>query len=103
MRRCRSAPRKRGRGEAERRHRGRDRRAGRDTRSAERRARAGRVPAASRGGGRRARDRTGEVAVSLIETGRRITVDVNGTSYERDVDARRLLVHFIRDDLDLTG
>jgi aerobic-type carbon monoxide dehydrogenase small subunit (CoxS/CutS family) len=32
-----------------------------------------------------------------------ITVDVNGTSYEREVDARRLLVHFLRDDLDLTG
>jgi aerobic carbon-monoxide dehydrogenase small subunit len=41
--------------------------------------------------------------VSVIETGRRINVEVNGTSYERDVDARRLLVHFIRDDLDLTG
>jgi aerobic-type carbon monoxide dehydrogenase small subunit (CoxS/CutS family) len=33
----------------------------------------------------------------------RITVDVNGTSYEREVEARRLLIHFIRDDLDLTG
>jgi carbon-monoxide dehydrogenase small subunit len=32
-----------------------------------------------------------------------ITVDVNGTSYEREVETRRLLVHFIRDDLDLTG
>ena len=32
-----------------------------------------------------------------------ITVDVNGTSYERDVDARRLLIHFLRDDLGLTG
>ncbi|SRR6266581_4744269 len=32
-----------------------------------------------------------------------ITVDVNGTSYEREVEARRLLIHFIRDDLDLTG
>jgi carbon-monoxide dehydrogenase small subunit len=32
-----------------------------------------------------------------------ITVTVNGTSYERDVDARRLLIHFLRDDLDLTG
>jgi aerobic-type carbon monoxide dehydrogenase small subunit (CoxS/CutS family) len=32
-----------------------------------------------------------------------ITVDVNGESYEREVDARRLLIHFIRDDLDLTG
>ena len=32
-----------------------------------------------------------------------ISVEVNGQAYERDVDARRLLVHFIRDDLDLTG
>jgi carbon-monoxide dehydrogenase small subunit len=34
---------------------------------------------------------------------RTITVDVNGESFEREVDARRLLIHFIRDDLDLTG
>ncbi|MDX6386975.1 MAG: aerobic carbon-monoxide dehydrogenase small subunit [Gaiellaceae bacterium] len=32
-----------------------------------------------------------------------ITVDVNGQHYEREVDARRLLIHFVRDDLDLTG
>ena len=32
-----------------------------------------------------------------------ITVDVNGEGFEREVDARRLLIHFIRDDLDLTG
>jgi aerobic carbon-monoxide dehydrogenase small subunit len=32
-----------------------------------------------------------------------ITVEVNGERYERDVDARRLLVHLLRDDLDLTG
>jgi len=32
-----------------------------------------------------------------------IAVEVNGTIYERDVEARRLLVHFLRDDLDLTG
>ena len=36
-------------------------------------------------------------------TSQRITVDVNGTSYEREVEARRLLIHFLRDDLDLTG
>ena len=41
--------------------------------------------------------------MSAIETSRRITVEVNGTSYEREVESRRLLVHFIRDDLDLTG
>jgi carbon-monoxide dehydrogenase small subunit len=32
-----------------------------------------------------------------------ISVEVNGETYEREVDARRLLIHFIRDDLDLTG
>jgi carbon-monoxide dehydrogenase small subunit len=37
------------------------------------------------------------------ETSRTITVTVNGDSYEREVDARKLLIHFIRDDLDLTG
>jgi aerobic-type carbon monoxide dehydrogenase small subunit (CoxS/CutS family) len=35
--------------------------------------------------------------------GVRISVDVNGERHERDVEARRLLVHFLRDDLDLTG
>ena len=28
---------------------------------------------------------------------------INGTTYEREVEARKLLIHFIRDDLDLTG
>ena len=32
-----------------------------------------------------------------------ISVEVNGTTYEREVEARRLLVHVLRDDLDLTG
>jgi aerobic carbon-monoxide dehydrogenase small subunit len=32
-----------------------------------------------------------------------IKVDVNGDLYEREVESRRLLVHFIRDDLELTG
>jgi aerobic-type carbon monoxide dehydrogenase small subunit (CoxS/CutS family) len=32
-----------------------------------------------------------------------VTVTVNGTTYEREVEARKLLIHFIRDDLDLTG
>jgi aerobic-type carbon monoxide dehydrogenase small subunit (CoxS/CutS family) len=36
-------------------------------------------------------------------TSKTISVAVNGASYERDLDARRLLVHFIRDELDLTG
>src|SRR5207244_8277338 len=32
-----------------------------------------------------------------------VAVTVNGTLYEREVDARKLLIHFLRDDLDLTG
>jgi aerobic carbon-monoxide dehydrogenase small subunit len=32
-----------------------------------------------------------------------VTLVVNGVEYERDVEARRLLVHFLRDDLELTG
>ena len=28
---------------------------------------------------------------------------VNGETYERDVEPRKLLIHFLRDDLDLTG
>ena len=32
-----------------------------------------------------------------------ITVEINGETYEREVEARKLLVHFLRDDLDLTG
>jgi aerobic-type carbon monoxide dehydrogenase small subunit (CoxS/CutS family) len=32
-----------------------------------------------------------------------VSVDVNGTTYEREVETRRLLIHFLRDDLDLTG
>jgi aerobic carbon-monoxide dehydrogenase small subunit len=37
------------------------------------------------------------------ERSRTITIEVNGTSYEREVEARKLLIHFLRDDLDLTG
>jgi aerobic-type carbon monoxide dehydrogenase small subunit (CoxS/CutS family) len=36
-------------------------------------------------------------------TAKTITVEVNGERHEREVDARVLLVHFIRDELDLTG
>jgi aerobic-type carbon monoxide dehydrogenase small subunit (CoxS/CutS family) len=36
-------------------------------------------------------------------TSQTITVEVNGESYEREVETRRLLIHLIRDDLDLTG
>jgi carbon-monoxide dehydrogenase small subunit len=38
-----------------------------------------------------------------VDTSRRISVEINGETFERDVDARRLFVHFLRDDLDLTG
>ena len=38
-----------------------------------------------------------------MESSRAITVTINGTVYEREVEARKLLIHFIRDDLDLTG
>ena len=36
-------------------------------------------------------------------TSRRVALTVNGAVHEREVEARRLLVHFIRDDLGLTG
>ena len=32
-----------------------------------------------------------------------ISVTINGETYEQEVEARKLLVHFIRDVLDLTG
>ena len=32
-----------------------------------------------------------------------VAVRVNGDLYEHEVEARKLLVHFLRDDLDLTG
>jgi aerobic carbon-monoxide dehydrogenase small subunit len=33
----------------------------------------------------------------------RVSVEVNGTAYEREVEPRLLLVHFLRDELGLTG
>jgi carbon-monoxide dehydrogenase small subunit len=41
--------------------------------------------------------------MSEPSTTRSISVEINGTTYHREVEARKLLVHFIRDDLDLTG
>ena len=38
-----------------------------------------------------------------VVTAQMISVEVDGTTYEREVEARKLLVHFLRDDLDLTG
>ena len=41
--------------------------------------------------------------MAAVESSRAITVTINGTEYEREVEARKLLIHFIRDDVDLTG
>jgi aerobic carbon-monoxide dehydrogenase small subunit len=41
--------------------------------------------------------------VSEPTTSRRISVEINGDTFEQDVPAARLLVHFLRDDCDLTG
>jgi aerobic-type carbon monoxide dehydrogenase small subunit (CoxS/CutS family) len=40
---------------------------------------------------------------SEVVSAKTVSVRVNGVNYEREVEARKLLVHFIRDDLDLTG
>ena len=40
---------------------------------------------------------------ATVSSSRQITVTINGTVYEREVEARKLLIHFIRDDVDLTG
>ncbi len=39
----------------------------------------------------------------MVSNEKTITVTINGTTYEREVEARKLLIHFVRDDLDLTG
>ena len=36
-----------------------------------------------------------------VSSDRSITVTINGTTYEREVEARKLLIHFIRDDLEI--
>jgi carbon-monoxide dehydrogenase small subunit len=38
-----------------------------------------------------------------VVTSQTVSVEVNGTTYDREVESRRLLIHFLRDDLDLTG
>ncbi|HEY8703208.1 MAG TPA: (2Fe-2S)-binding protein [Gaiellaceae bacterium] len=40
---------------------------------------------------------------ATVSSSRQIAVTINGTVYEREVEARKLLIHFIRDDVDLTG
>ncbi len=85
------------------------RRARRDRRSALRRARVGRVPPQPgrdvdrprSPAGRRESERM-NVSVTPVSE-KVVTVTVNGTTYEHEVPARRLLVHFLRDDLALTG
>ena len=78
-------------------------------RPAGRRARVGGLPEAHRGGrGGPGSPRGGvqeerSVVAAEPTTSRAIGIEVNGERYERDVPARKLLVHFIRDDLDLTG
>src|SRR5204862_931558 len=76
----------------------------REPRPALRRARVERVPAPPRGDRRGARRQASD-RERLMEpqASQTITVTVNGETYEREVEARRLLIHFIRDDLDLTG
>ena len=44
-----------------------------------------------------------EASAATVSPFREISVTINGTTYEREVEARKLLIHFIRDDLDLTG
>ena len=41
--------------------------------------------------------------MSAVASSKAVTVTVNGVEYEREVEARKLLIHFLRDDLDLTG
>ena len=43
------------------------------------------------------------MATIPVVTSQVVSVEVNGTTYEREVEARKLLIHFLRDDLDLTG
>src|SRR5918995_4571322 len=77
-------------------------RARREPRPALGRARFGRLPEAPRRDRRRTRGRGGSLVTEPV-AGARISVMVNGERHERAVEARRLLVHFLRDDLDLTG
>ena len=41
--------------------------------------------------------------MGAVASSQTVTVTVNGVEYEREVEARKLLIHFVRDDLDLTG
>ena len=54
-------------------------------------------------GTRRAAGGGEEEVVAAPVTSRTVSLEVNGEQIEYDVPTRRLLVHFIRDDLGLTG
>ena len=41
--------------------------------------------------------------MATVASSKQIAVTINDTLYEREVEARKLLIHFLRDDLDLTG
>jgi len=41
--------------------------------------------------------------LATVASSKQIAVTINDTLYEREVEARKLLIHFLRDDLDLTG
>jgi len=41
--------------------------------------------------------------MAAVSSSKLVAITVNGVEYEREVEARKLLIHFIRDDLDLTG
>ena len=41
--------------------------------------------------------------MAAVSSSKVVSITVNGVEYEREVEARKLLIHFIRDDLDLTG
>ena len=78
----------------------------RDARPAVGRPRLRRLPSSPRGGLGRARRAPGsrtEEVVSAPVTSRTVSVEVNGEQIELEVPTRRLLVHFLRDDLGLTG
>jgi aerobic carbon-monoxide dehydrogenase small subunit len=44
-----------------------------------------------------------EAGAAEVVRRKTVSLEINGEKYEREVDARRLLIHFIRDDLSLTG
>ena len=41
--------------------------------------------------------------MATVASSKQIAITINDTLYEREVEARKLLIHFLRDDLDLTG